>query len=190
MDTWLLLSQNQWAGSGYWTDYLAYALAEWGPAFHLLLVVSRWLVPGTHPVRSRHAVILSVTAALLAVGCNQLLTLIIQRPRPYAVLDVTFNLLGGFPSASFPSDHASAAFAIAWTQCWRSRFWGWLFWPLSLAIGWARVYAGVHYPSDILGSFVLAFFVGWGLMELEPDLEPALDRILAVLPGWMRIRIR
>lgn len=66
---------------------------------------------------------------------------------------------------SFPSGHAmdTAALAAALVfLCWSSRRCGWvlLLAPLfSLAVGWARVYLGVHYPSDVLAGWAAA--VAW-----------------------------
>ena len=30
---------------------------------------------------------------------------------------------------------------------------------VSLIVGWSRVYMGVHFPFDVLGSFVMAFLI-------------------------------
>jgi undecaprenyl-diphosphatase len=58
---------------------------------------------------------------------------------------------------SFPSDHATAAFACAMAALvFLSRAWGCVLLAAALLIGVARVYAGLHYPGDILGSFLVA----------------------------------
>jgi len=30
---------------------------------------------------------------------------------------------------------------------------------VSLIVGWSRIYMGVHFPFDVLGSFVMAFVI-------------------------------
>jgi undecaprenyl-diphosphatase len=74
------------------------------------------------------------------------------------------QLIAHSPGQSFPSDHATAAFGLAFATL------AFLSWRCSLAvfvlavwIGFARVYDGIHYPLDILGSF-LAAAVGVGLV--------------------------
>ncbi len=61
------------------------------------------------------------------------------------------------PGQSFPSDHATAAFALALaTLVFLSRPLGGLLLGLAVLIGFARVYCGVHYPGDIVGSLLVS----------------------------------
>lgn len=58
---------------------------------------------------------------------------------------------------SFPSDHSTAAFAIAFaTSAFLSRRWGLLLVGGAICVGFARVYAGIHYPADVVASAVVA----------------------------------
>jgi len=69
-------------------------------------------------------------------------------------------LIGHSPGQSFPSDHATAAFALALsTAVFLSRRCGLALFLLAALIGFARVYSGVHYPGDIAGG-LLAAIVG------------------------------
>ncbi|MFZ5815759.1 MAG: phosphatase PAP2 family protein [Bacillota bacterium] len=183
MDRWLFYSQNQWAGWGYWTDYFAWFLAVWGLGILAALLLLRWFFPGADPRRERQTVLLAVAAAIIAVGLNELPELFLYRERPYMSLPEAFNLLGGKPSSSFPSEHGTGGFALALVMSWESRLWGWLSWPVALGMAWARVYAGAHYPSDMLAAFVISFLAAGLLLGLRGELEPALDRVLKALPG-------
>ena len=64
---------------------------------------------------------------------------------------------------SFPSSHASNHMAIAmsivlaniFTKKWVNYIW--IFW--ALIIGFAQIYVGVHYPSDIVAGFILGIII-------------------------------
>jgi undecaprenyl-diphosphatase len=65
------------------------------------------------------------------------------------------------PGQSFPSDHATAAFACAIAAILLlSRGWGAVLLAVATLIAVARVAAGVHYPVDVLGSLLVACLGG------------------------------
>jgi len=68
-------------------------------------------------------------------------------------------------SGSFPSNHAMNTFAIFTTLIFIYPYLKWGLWPLAVLISLTRVYAGVHYPSDILGGALLGFLLAWVLMK-------------------------
>lgn len=105
---------------------------------------------------------------LVAGGLNRWMKAIINRPRPSAEHFVEAG------SMSFPSGHAMSSivfFGFLIYLVWRLVVTGWIRWLLSivlalliLAIGFSRVYLGVHYPSDILAGYTaggacLALFI-------------------------------
>ena len=56
-----------------------------------------------------------------------------------------------------PSDHATAAFAIAFAVgVFLHRRWGAALTVVAVVIGMARVWVGLHYPGDILAGAVIA----------------------------------
>jgi undecaprenyl-diphosphatase len=68
--------------------------------------------------------------------------------------------------ASFPSGHAATSFAAATVLSFARPRWAPAFYLLALAIGFSRVYVGVHYPLDILGGAVLGIGVAIALRLL------------------------
>lgn len=116
-----------------------------------------WL--GDHPggrLRWRLATTSAFAAAGLGLLASQVISHLWDRPRPYiANPDGVILVTAANPDPSFPSDHATAAFAIAFAILFFSRRAGIVFLVGATAIALSRVFAGVHYPSDILGGAVV-----------------------------------
>jgi undecaprenyl-diphosphatase len=58
-------------------------------------------------------------------------------------------------SHSFPSGHTAVAFAAATVLTWLAPRAAPAFFALALAIGYSRIYVGVHWPLDVVGGAVL-----------------------------------
>nr|WP_240947773.1 phosphatase PAP2 family protein [Planosporangium mesophilum] len=118
----------------------------------------------------------------------------VQRARP----DVP-HMDGPLPTSSFPSGHVAATIllyaAIAVLAVPRvGRGWRWLFVAIAvlmpLWVAWSRMYRGMHHPTDVLGSMILA--AGWltaTVHFIRPNRAPVrtLDAISRrVLPQTLR----
>jgi undecaprenyl-diphosphatase len=73
--------------------------------------------------------------------------------------------------ASFPSGHAATSFAAAIVLTFYAPRWAPLWILLAVAIGFSRVYVGVHYPLDILGGAVLGVLIATALRLLATALQ-------------------
>ncbi len=118
----------------------------------------------------------AILAKFLIVG---IIRKLMPLTRPFVGRQV--NLLIQYPaSASFPSGHASFFFAIAFLLF----FWlkkterppkHWkltvtLFFISAFLIGTARIFAGLHWPADILGAIFVGLFSGWLAKKLSFNL--------------------
>ena len=139
-----------------------------------------WLLdrPGNRP-RGKMMTASALTAAGLALAVNQVIGHIVVRERP-TVAHPAAHLFFVPSSAdpSFPSDHAGAAFAIAFAVLFLSRRIGWGFIVMAAAIAVDRVMVGLHYPGDVVGGLLVGLFSAWIVMRFG---RRPLERIV----GWV-----
>ncbi|MBW4536037.1 MAG: phosphatase PAP2 family protein [Pleurocapsa minor HA4230-MV1] len=92
--------------------------------------------------------------------------IIVHRARPH-LWELVYQIGSDY---SFPSGHAMSSMSFAlvliiltWNSSWRwlMIIFGSLF---AIAIAWTRLYLGVHYPSDILGGWMMA--IAWSMVVL------------------------
>lgn len=90
----------------------------------------------------------------------------IARPRPAAVLtDVRTLASGAAGGKSFPSSHTANAFLVAAVLAGMFPGRRTAFLAVAAVIGFSRIYVGVHYPSDVVGSGLLGWFLGKGWLQ-------------------------
>lgn len=154
MDQQVVITLNSWASAQPWIAYVTVLIAERGFFLLPLAIGLLWIWPGRVPSR-RLAVLACAFSFVLALVLMLSLGHSIYRPQPFVELPIT-PLLAHTPETSFPSDHTLLGVSLVGPLLTRQRGSGiWLvLW--ALVVGLARVAAGVHYPSDIIGSIALA----------------------------------
>lgn len=130
-------------------------VARFGFLIYPLYGIVSWFVTSRKDrVRNRAALVEALFSVLAASAMSLLIRRIWHRPRPFTqgkTARITHE-----DNASFPSNHTlnavTAAFSLILSrQSGGKRLLGW-----ALLQGISRVFAGVHYTSDIIGSAVLA----------------------------------
>ncbi len=88
------------------------------------------------------------------------LALAVREPRPFITYPQVKTLFRPLMSwRSFPSDHSMAVFTIVFTAHIFQLPSAWALIPMAIWVVWGRMFAGVHYPLDVLGGLAVAGFV-------------------------------
>ena len=95
----------------------------------------------------------------------KILKIIIHTERPFVLFQDVQNLVTD-NSFAFPSGHATFFSALALSIFFYHKKAGYWFMFFALLIGIARITAGVHFPVDILGGFVLGFLIAYLLRKV------------------------
>ena len=107
--------------------------------------------------RKRHPRLLLefIAAAVLSRGIiTELIRFFWERPRPFVEQHIT-PLIEHVASASFPSGHAAFFFALGTILFFYNKTAGVVFLLGATILSSARVFAFLHWPSDIVGGAVI-----------------------------------
>jgi len=144
---------NHFAGENLIFDKFMVIIAKYLPFVFILFLLFLWL----KKKKERDFILYSGYSAVIGIFINFLISRFYFHPRPFMENNGKV-LINHSPDASFPSDHTTFMVSIAFVLLYfkETRKMGILFSFLALAGGIARVYCGVHYPFDILGSILVA----------------------------------
>ena len=163
----------------------AFAALNWSTAspgaiasLEALAVIPAWLLPpllaGIWLIGNRtdrEAAVLAGLTACVALAIAHFASLAIDHPRPF-MIGLAPNILAHAADSSFPSDHATMFFALAFAFG-RRPVAGLpglavVLGVLGVAVGFARVALGLHFPLDVLGGVAIG---GMGVAISETALR-------------------
>ena len=177
VDMELFLLINGFVGTAPFVD----RAAQWVVSDYLvpialaLALIFMWFIDTDREIRVQRqlGVFVALTSLALSNSVVFILNFFYFRPRPFVNLDVA--LLFYKPTdSSFPSNAVAAVFGLAFGIWGVNRKLGWIAIGAASMYGLARVYAGVHYPLDIVAGAAIAAVVTYLVFRLRDLLMPAL----------------
>jgi undecaprenyl-diphosphatase len=123
----------------------------------LAMLVVAFLVAGGHRRReTRRAAVAAGLSAGLGLAAAHVIATVVDRPRPFVAHPGSIHLFTQHAAdPGFPSDHATAAFAIGVALFLRNRVWGSIVLVAAVVLAIGRVAMGVHYPTDVIAGAAL-----------------------------------
>lgn len=161
---------NQYAGVNPLVDTLAVFVAQYMPIVLTLGLIYLWIVKEKS---TRNIILYAVYAAIIGLAINMIIGMFYFHPRPFMIPIGT--VLFQYPAeSSFPSDHTTMMVSLSLMLIYfkETRNIGLVFLGLSLIGGFARIFSGVHFPLDILGSVVVSIFSTLLIYSMKERLDP------------------
>jgi len=145
------LAINSYAGKNHILDVIITAIAQYTPYLFIVGLFYLWFT------NKKDEALFAGYATTLGIAINLLIGLVYVHPRPY-MQSLGHTLLAHKNDSSFPSDHTTFLFSIAFMLITfhSTRKLGNLAILFSFACGIGRVYSGVHWPYDIIASIVVS----------------------------------
>ena len=156
MDYRIFRAVNEFARDHTWLAHATYGFETIGVVLYAAAVLLLWLAtaPGEER-RWKFAALSGAASAGLALFINQLIGHAWHRARPYQSHAHVYHLTST-RDPSFPSDHASAAFGIAFGIYFFDPRVGRFFLFVATLIAAGRLVVGAHYLTDVLASLAVA----------------------------------
>jgi undecaprenyl-diphosphatase len=135
----------------------------------------------------RRASVAAVLSAGLGLAVGKVISELVDRARPFVADPHGVHLFAAHAAdPGFPSDHATAAFAIAVAILLRKRSWGIAALVLATVLSVGRVALGVHYPSDVIAGAAVGAAAALALWA--PPLRSRIDWLADRIGGyWDRL---
>lgn len=159
---------NNLSGKWWLFDWLGIFFAEY-LAYFLIFAFVFLLIKEKNRKQRIYFFSLATLSLILSRGIiTEAIRFFYYRPRPFLFFNIQ-PLINQSMTGSFPSGHAAAFFALALAVFYFNRRWGWRFFGLVLLMGLARIFIGVHWPSDILVGAIIGLLSTFLIKQILPS---------------------
>ena len=144
---------NIYSGKNVAIDQLAIIIAEYLPIIFILFLLYLWF----NKKEQKNLALYFGYSSIVGVLLNFLITLFYFHPRPF-MENIGTLLINHAPETSFPSDHTTFMLSIAFMLLYfkETRKTGIILSASGIVGGITRIYCGLHYPFDIVGSIIIS----------------------------------
>jgi undecaprenyl-diphosphatase len=136
-----------------WINYIMVFVTYGTSEFIILLLLTAIMIQKKKDYKNI-PILLTILAIVFIL--NVILKLAIARQRP----NLEINSLVELTSYSFPSRHASLAFAALPLFMKEFKKIGYIWLVIAVLISFSRIYVGAHYLSDVIGGAILGLALG------------------------------
>lgn len=160
-------------------------ISQYGPFVLVAMLLGLWFWPGPRAERDNRqwSAVAATIAACVALGINQIIIRLWERPRPFLEHQVHL-LMARKTDPSFPSDHATFAFAVAVSILFMSRRTGIVALAIAALIAISRVYVGEHYPTDVIAGAAIGTAAALVLHVIRVFVQSLLDPFMRRAQTW------
>jgi membrane-associated phospholipid phosphatase len=170
------VADHDWIGQAF-NDFETWTVPVFAVATFALWLLAR---PGGDP-KWKLASTSALASAALALLINQVIGKLWHRDRPFQAHPSVHVWGSRSQDPSFPSDHASAAFAIAFAVFFFDRLAGSLFLGAAVLLAAGRVAIGAHYPADVAAGCLVGLGAALIVVHLGRPYVASLVRLISRL---------
>jgi undecaprenyl-diphosphatase len=139
----------------HWVGSLFHGVEAVSIPFMIVVTCALWLLaPPGGSRKWKLAAGSALVSAGVAIAVNRIISTAWFRQRPFVAHHIAHPWINS-TDASFPSDHASASFAIAFAVLLFEPVAGVVFLVFAVVIAVGRLFIGAHYPGDVAAGLAV-----------------------------------
>jgi len=167
-------------GQNFFFDWLMPFITDLKNFTYVLLALGLWVLVREKKAGIVFLVFVGLTLAITDQFSSHLFKGWVGRIRPCQVLEGVHMLTDCNTSYSFPSSHAVNIFAAAFFLSQPLKGLSPLFYGIAAAVGYSRIYIGIHYPFDVICGAGIGLLIAWPMRWLK---DQVVSRWI-LSPGW------